>query len=85
MMEYGAKPDAVKKLVVTLREGSTIATIKGPEDAIASIVNDVYLDQVEVQGFSAEVLRDYSFLSALEEEELEAEQHRTAASSKTDA
>ena len=72
---YGAKPKALEKLIVTLREGSTIAHIKGPEDAVASLVNDVYLDQVEVQGFTAEVLRDYSFLSALEEEELEAQQH----------
>ena len=43
------------------------------------------MDQVEVQGQSAEVLRDYSFHSALEAEEAEAEHHRTAASSKTDA
>ena len=80
---YGAKPEALKKLIVTLREGSTIATIKGPEVAISAIVSDVYMDRVEVQGQSTHVLRDFAFRSAIEaQEEAEAEQHRTAASSK---
>ena len=66
-----------------------MAITKGPEEAINSIVNDTYMDQVEVQGISGVLLRDHSFHSALNAEDqninnehAQAEQDKTAASSK---
>lgn len=44
MMHYGAKPETIKEVVMTLREGITIAVTRGPRNAINAIVNDVCID-----------------------------------------